>query len=81
MESSKEKQRWSTMGNFQRRKYKWQINMLKIFDLTSDQEIPWKTAMRYCFSRIKLPKIKNTLFLQRYNGQACFHPADGSINQ
>ncbi|KAB0374421.1 hypothetical protein FD755_014677 [Muntiacus reevesi] len=38
--------------------------MLKIFDLTSGQEIPWKTAMRYCFSGIKLPKIKNTLFLQ-----------------
>ncbi|KAB0356805.1 hypothetical protein FD754_000961 [Muntiacus muntjak] len=34
--------------------------MLKIFDLTSGQEIPWKTAMRYCFSGIKLPKDYQT---------------------
>lgn len=57
------------------RKYKWQIKMLKIFNLTSDQEIPRKIAMRYCFSGIKLPKIKNTLFLQRYNGQSLLSPS------
>ena len=75
MNSSKEKYTWGTVGNSQRRKYKCQIKMLKTFDLTSDQEIPRKIAMRYCFSGIKLPKIKNTLFLQRYNGQSLLSPS------
>lgn len=46
------------MGNSQRRKYKWPINMRKCSASLPIKKIPSKTAMRYCFSLIKLAKQK-----------------------